>query len=201
MIFLRALGTAEIDTGTVTLTPSQEIVFAAALYLIVERGKPVSRNRIASLLWPRVAESARGHRLRQTIHQLKKLGMSIEADRDVLRLAENGAHSDIGSFSDKDYALCERRGFEFLPGYNPSFSEPFQDWVDTVRQREHSMLTETFFNARHTTVVLTSRNLPDLIQTLALHKRLWSSCPATARLFPMHFGIGSMRGAKRQTRL
>jgi DNA-binding SARP family transcriptional activator len=143
MVFLRALGTAEIDTGTVTITPSQEIVFAAALYLIVERGKPVSRNRIAALLWPRVAESVRAHRLRQTIHQLKKLGIAVNADRDVLRLAENGAESDISSFSEKDYPLCERRGFEFLPGYNPSFSEPFQDWVDTVRQREHSMLTHT----------------------------------------------------------
>jgi DNA-binding SARP family transcriptional activator len=146
MIFLRALGTAEIDAGTVTLTPSQEIVFAAALYLIVERGKPVSRNLLASLLWPRVAESARAHRLRQTIHQLKKFGIGIDADRDVLRLAENGAHSDIGSFSEKDFPVYEKRGFEFLRGYNPSFSEPFQDWVDTVRQHEHSTLTQTLLS-------------------------------------------------------
>jgi DNA-binding SARP family transcriptional activator/predicted XRE-type DNA-binding protein len=146
MIFLRALGTAEIDTGTVTLTPSQEIVFAAALYLIVERGKPVSRSRIASLLWPRVAESARAHRLRQTIHQLKKLGIAIDADRDVLRLAENGVQSDIGSFSDKDFPFFEKKGLEFLPGYNPSFSEPFQDWVDAARQREHSTLTQTLLS-------------------------------------------------------
>jgi DNA-binding SARP family transcriptional activator len=146
MIFLRALGTAEIDTRVATLTPSQEIVFAAALYLIVERGKPVSRNLIASLLWPRVPESARAHRLRQTILQLKKLGIAIHADRDVLRLKENDAQSDIGSFSDKDFPLCEKRGLEFLPGYNPSFSEPFQDWVDTVRQREHSMLTQTLLS-------------------------------------------------------
>jgi DNA-binding SARP family transcriptional activator len=146
MIFLRALGTAEIDTGTVTLTPSQEIVFAAALYLIVERGKPISRNLFASLLWPRVPDSARGHRLRQTILQLKKLGIAIDADRDVLRLEENGAQTDTGNFSDKDFPLCEKRGFEFLPGYNPSFSEPFQDWVDMVRQREHSMLTQTLLS-------------------------------------------------------
>jgi DNA-binding SARP family transcriptional activator len=146
MIFLRALGTAEIDTGTVVLTPSQEIVFAAALYLIVERGKPVSRNRLASLLWPTVAEAARGHRLRQAIHQLKKLGFAIDANRDVLQCPENGAQSDISSFSDKDFPLYEKRGFEFLPGYNPSFSEPFQDWVDAARQREHSTLTQTFLS-------------------------------------------------------
>src|SRR5258707_14635382 len=146
MIFLRALGTAEIDTGTVTLTPSQEIVFAAALYLIVERGKSVSRNLLASLLWPRIAESTRAHRLRQTIHQLKKLGIAIDADRDVIRLAENSAQSDISDFSDKDFPICEKRGFGFLPGYNPSFSGSFQDWVDTVRQREHSTLTQTLLS-------------------------------------------------------
>jgi len=65
MIVLRALGTAEIDTGVATLTPSQEIAFAAALYLILEGGKNVSRKRLASLLWPRVPEKARMHRLRQ----------------------------------------------------------------------------------------------------------------------------------------
>ena len=58
MIVLRALGNAEIETAVTTLTPSQEIVFAAALYLVLERGKRVSRARLASLLWPRVAEKA-----------------------------------------------------------------------------------------------------------------------------------------------
>jgi DNA-binding SARP family transcriptional activator len=146
MIFLRALGTAEIDTGVATLTPSQEIVFAAALYLVVERGRRVSRNLLASLLWPQVPDGARAHRLRQTILQLKKLGIPVHADRNVLLLAHDGAQSDISSFSDQDFHLCEKRGFEFLPGYNPSFSEPFQDWVDTVRQREHSMLTQTLLS-------------------------------------------------------
>jgi DNA-binding SARP family transcriptional activator len=146
MIFLRAIGKAEIDTGVATLTPSQEIVFAAALYLIVERGKKVSRNGLASLLWPRIAESARAHRLRQTILQLKKLGVVVDADRNVLQLAQNGAQSDISTFSDKDFPLYEQQGLEFLPGYNPSFSEPFQDWVDSLRQREHSTLTQTLLS-------------------------------------------------------
>ena len=55
MIELHSLGTAEINTGSTTITPSQTIVFAACLYLIMERGKPVSRATLASLLWPRAA--------------------------------------------------------------------------------------------------------------------------------------------------
>ncbi|MGH7602923.1 MAG: hypothetical protein ACRENK_02875, partial [Gemmatimonadaceae bacterium] len=77
MIVLRALGTAEIDTGVSTLTPSQEIVFAAALYLILERGKRVSRAHLAAMLWPGAPDQARAHRLRQTIFQLKKLGILV----------------------------------------------------------------------------------------------------------------------------
>ena len=84
VIVLRALGTAEIETPVTTLTPSQEIVFAAALYLILD-GKRVSRAQLASLLWPRVLEKRRAHRLRQTIFQLRRVGFDVAADRDSLR--------------------------------------------------------------------------------------------------------------------
>src|SRR6266404_5823914 len=143
MIVLRALGNAEIDTGVATLTPSQEIVFAAALYLILERGRRVSRPRLAALLWPSVADKARAHRLRQTILQLKKLGITVRADRDVLQLAKDGAQSDVDDFSDRVAIPSEKPGFmEFLPGYNPGFSEAYRDWVDMARQQAHSALTQ-----------------------------------------------------------
>src|SRR3982074_309197 len=109
MIVLRALGTAEIDTGVTTLTPSQEIVFAAALYLILERGKRVSRARLASLLWPRVPEKARTHRLRQTILQLKKLGIMVRADRDNMQVSQFDARSDIEDLSGPDAAQALRK--------------------------------------------------------------------------------------------
>jgi len=147
MIVLRALGNAEIDTGVATLTPSQEMVFAAALYLILERGKRVSRARLAVLLWPGVVDKARAHRLRQTILQLKKLGITVRADRDVLQLAKDGAQSDVDDFSERALILSEMPGFlEFLPGYNPGFSEEFRDWVDTVRQQAHSELTKALLS-------------------------------------------------------
>ena len=143
MIVLRALGTAEIDTGVTTLTPSQEIVFAAALYLILERGKRVSRARLASLLWPRVAEKARAHRLRQTILQLKKLGIMVRADRDNLQLSQFDARSDIEDLSAADPApVLKKESLEFLPGYNPRLSESFRDWVESKRGEVHSAATK-----------------------------------------------------------
>ena len=142
MIMLRALGNAEIDTGVATLTPSQEMVFAAALYLILERGKSVSRKRLASLLWPRVAEKARAHRLRQTILQLKKVGFIVTADRNNLGCSPATPRSDIaelaGTLAD---VLASHASLEFLPGYSPTFSEPFRDWVDGQREETHALVT------------------------------------------------------------
>ncbi len=142
MIVLRALGTAEIDTGVTTLTPSQEIVFAAALYLILERGKRVSRTRLASLLWPRVPEKARSHRLRQTILQLKKLGIMVWADRDNLQLSQYDARSDFDDLTGEDITdVGARESLEFLPGYNPRLSEALRDWVETKRGPVHAAST------------------------------------------------------------
>ena len=142
MIELRALGNAEIETGVTTLTPSQEIVFAAALYLVLERGKRVSRTRLASLLWPRVAEKPRAHRLRQTILQLKKLGIIVRADRDNLQLSQHDARSDIDGLLANEPDMPDGLGsLEFLPGYSPRASEPLRDWVDAKRSEVHATVT------------------------------------------------------------
>jgi DNA-binding SARP family transcriptional activator/tetratricopeptide (TPR) repeat protein len=143
MVMLRALGKAEIDTGVATLTPSQEMVFATALYLILERGKSVSRKRLAALLWPRVEEKPRAHRLRQTILQLKKVGFVVTADRDTLQCSPHDSASDIvtlSAASDSD-ALAAPASLEFLPGYNPTFSDAFRDWVDGHREETHALVT------------------------------------------------------------
>jgi DNA-binding SARP family transcriptional activator len=144
LIVLRALGNAEIETAVTTLTPSQEIVFAAALYLVLERGKRVSRARLASLLWPRVPEKARAHRLRQTILQLKKLGVTLKADRDSLQLSQHDARSDIDAPLLASANLST--GFasvEFLAGYAPRCSDAFRDWVDLKKQEIHGTIAST----------------------------------------------------------
>lgn len=142
MIVLRALGTAEIDTGVSKLTPSQEIVFAAALYLILERGKRVSRTQLAAMLWPQVPERARAHRLRQTIFQLKKLGIVVMADRDNVRLSQHDARSDVDDLATSDASgALTRDSLEFLPGYTPRLSEPLRDWVEAKRSDAHAAAT------------------------------------------------------------
>jgi len=138
MIELRALGAAEIRTDLTVITPSQEIVFAAALYLILERGTPVSRIHLASLLWPHGNDGSRRHRLRQTILQLKKLGFSCHADRTHIRLSKDAAISDSDHISNQ---VGTGTPLEFMPGYAPMCSEALRDWLDAKRRECHVELS------------------------------------------------------------
>jgi DNA-binding SARP family transcriptional activator len=194
MIVLRALGKAEIETSVTKITPSKEKAFAAALHLVLERGKRVSRARLATLLWPRVAEKVQAHRLRQTILQLKKLGIFVRADRDNLQLSQHDALSDVDELTQEHpRGLTTRDSLEFLPGYSPRFSEPFRDWIDSKRDEVHATAT------RH------------LITDLDIARRRadWPACDKIAKqccqLDPFnetavlaHAEATAMRGAKKE---
>ena len=194
MIVLRALGTAEIDTGVTTLTPSQEIVFAAALYLILERGKRVSRTRLASLLWPQVPEKARAHRLRQTILQLKKMGVMVRADRDSLQLSQYDARTDFDELARaQSDQLSAYESFEFMPGYCPTFAEPFGEWIDSQREQVHAVAT-----ARLVKALNNARQKGDWSTSdrLALHCRRLDPFNETAVL--AHAEVTAIRGSKKE---
>ena len=77
MLRLKSLGDALIEADEARLTPSAESVFAAALYLIVEAGRPVGREELTRLLWPGVSEARAQHGLRQALYRLKTLGATI----------------------------------------------------------------------------------------------------------------------------
>ena len=194
MIVLRALGTAEINTGVTTLTPSQEIVFAAALYLIIERGKSVSRARLASLLWPRVPEKPRGHRLRQTILQLKKLGIMVRADRDNLQVSQFEARSDIEDLTARDPAqLLRNESLEFLPGYSPRLSESLRDWVECKRDEVHA--TATILLVRELDRSRLQGNWPSVERAAA---KCLSLDPYNETAVLAQAEAAAMRGGKRQ---
>ena len=135
MIEFRAFGTGEIQTPLATITPSHSMVFAAAVYLILEHGRPVSRSRLASLLWPDISESLRSHRLRQTLLQMRKLGIPVDADRTKILLPYSKVRADLDALNDQGPILGS--SLEMLAGYNPGFSEDFADWLDSRRQTVH----------------------------------------------------------------
>jgi DNA-binding SARP family transcriptional activator/tetratricopeptide (TPR) repeat protein len=194
MVILRALGRAEIETGVTTITPSQEKAFAAALYLVLERGRRVSRTRLASLLWPQVAEKVRAHRLRQTILQLKKLGMVVRADRDNLQFSQHDAQSDLDELTQSHPGIIMRGGsLEFLPGYSPRFSEPFRDWVDSKRDEIHATAT------RHLIIHLdVARSRADWIACDKIANQCCQLDPFNETAVLAHAEATAMRGAKKE---
>jgi DNA-binding SARP family transcriptional activator/tetratricopeptide (TPR) repeat protein len=194
MIVLRALGNAEIDTGVATLTPSQEMVFAAALYLILERGKSVSRKLLASLLWPLVAEKARAHRLRQTILQLKKVGFIVTADRNNLQCSPRDPNSDIAELAGTGAdALATNASLEFLPGYSPAFSDAFRDWVDGQREETHALVTR-----RLVTELNTARTKGDWLTCDKFARQCLKLDPFNESAVLAQAEASAMRGAKTQ---
>jgi DNA-binding SARP family transcriptional activator/tetratricopeptide (TPR) repeat protein len=194
MIVLRALGIAEIETAVTTLTPSQEIVFAAALYLVLERGRRVSRAALASLLWPHVAERTRAHRLRQTILQLKKLGVIVCADRDNLQLLQHDAQSDVDELSADDAPpQLKHESLGFLPGYSPTFSEVFRDWVDARREETHALVTK-----RLVTELNTARSKGDWLTCDRFARQCLKLDPFNESAVLAQAEASAMRGAKTQ---
>lgn len=144
MIELHALGRAEILTGSAKITPSQEIIFAAALYLILEGDKPINRARLALLFWGDVPRAVRSHRLRQTLLQLKRVGLPLQTSRETVEIPQNVVRTDLDHFVESfEPSLAWANTLEFLPGYEPEFSPQFADWLDIARERAHARIIET----------------------------------------------------------
>jgi DNA-binding SARP family transcriptional activator/tetratricopeptide (TPR) repeat protein len=193
MITLRALGTAEIETPIRTLTPSQEIVFATALYVLLMRPKSVSRRRLTELLWPRVPAKRRAQRLRQTILQLKKAGFAVTNDRNALRCPAHGVFTDFDDLSEHHGSTVgDRPSLEFLPGYCPDFSADFQDWVENQRDKFHALATKALVDE-----LSVARTEGDWVVCDRLARRCRELDPFNETAVLAQAEASAMRGAKK----
>jgi DNA-binding SARP family transcriptional activator/tetratricopeptide (TPR) repeat protein len=144
VVRLRVLGEASISMPLARIDPSAEIIFAATLYLIVERGDPVSRRTIQALLWPSASDSVASHRLRQTLLKLRRLGFPIDLkNKGNISVAAEAVSVDFEEF------LAARKGVDFrsndalvmLPAYEPRFSAPYLEWIDALKAKVNASMT------------------------------------------------------------
>jgi DNA-binding SARP family transcriptional activator len=153
-ISLHALGDACITTPLTKIEPSAEILFAATLYLIVERREPASRRAIQAILWPGAPDRIAAHRMRQTLLKLRQLGVPIELNgKGKIVLVAESVSVDYEEF------LAARKGVErtsndalvMLPAYEPRFSEPFLEWLDAQKSEVNAQMTRVMLGiiARH----------------------------------------------------
>jgi DNA-binding SARP family transcriptional activator/tetratricopeptide (TPR) repeat protein len=124
VIQLYTYGDALIHVGPTKVRPSSPMVFAALLYLSVERGRRVPRQFLQKLLFADGESNKGSHSLRQLLYKLRRLGVPLSADAsDVC----------IPAHLVQDTQLTDLRHGGVLPGYTPAVTEAFAKWVEAYR--------------------------------------------------------------------
>jgi DNA-binding SARP family transcriptional activator len=146
MLRLKSLGQTLIEVDGARLTPVAETLFAIALYLVMEAGKPVGRDELARLIWPNVSETRAQHGLRQVLYKLKSIGAEIETNRTSVALRPRSFEADYTQLLTPQQptaleALSDKMAGPFLPGYDPHFSKAFAIWVERRRDFVQSAMT------------------------------------------------------------
>lgn len=156
MIRLHSLGQCTIEVGDSRLTPSAETLFAAALYLVLEGGRPIERREIIEVIWAGVTDRKANQCLRQTLYKLNSMGAALRCSRTHVMLPRRSVQSDCAALVDAgERAELERLADTipgaFLPGYMPRFSVPYVEWLERQRDLVTSALRRalvTGMNAR-----------------------------------------------------
>jgi DNA-binding SARP family transcriptional activator len=136
LVRLRSLGQCAFDVGPVQITHDAKMRFAMLLFLAIERGKQIPRSALADMLWPGVATHRARHSLRHLTYVLRTLGIPVADGASLVELPVECVDLDYESALATD-AVPDEGYPEFLPGYAPTFSSAFSEWVDAQRSHVH----------------------------------------------------------------
>lgn len=143
MVTLRALGESVIEIGDVRIGPDAEIIFALLTYLIIERGRPVSRGELVELFWAGQEDGKARHCLRQAIYKLRRMGVPIATRPDGYLLPTNAATVDIDSVGEVNNKLFSNGGnstLDVLPTPPVATSTPYRKWLEQFRERSGAIV-------------------------------------------------------------
>jgi DNA-binding SARP family transcriptional activator/TolB-like protein len=123
---------------------------ALLAYLAIERGRPQSRDHLATLLWARTGEERARHNLRQALSKIRTLCPDlIECPGDRIALNASVCLVDATTFqelvrsddlNDLHLALELYRG-DMLEGYSAREPE-YQEWLELARGRLRKQAVE-----------------------------------------------------------
>src|SRR5471030_639812 len=118
-IHVRLLGAPSIATPVGPVSPAKPLVFAAALYLALNRGRAVRREELATLLWPDADDAKRSERTRWLVRQLKVAGLGLEGGTPEISLATSDVRLDVDALLNAPSATDALAlvGVDVLSGY------------------------------------------------------------------------------------
>lgn len=136
MIRLNTLGESLLEIDAHRIGPAHDLMFALMLVLCVERPRRVARTFLRDLFWPDADEQRASHCLRQNVYKLRRLGAPIDSRPGDIGISRALVTVDYEErLTRTDYALDESAsGWSFLPGYAPTISDPFSEWVERLRE-------------------------------------------------------------------
>jgi predicted ATPase/DNA-binding SARP family transcriptional activator len=137
---LRVLGEPRALAGGVEVLARRRKELALLAYLAASR-RPVTRERLATLLWGDRRDERARHSLRQTLHRLTTaLPGALEVTPDRVAVAADGLAYDAAAFEADvsagrwEDALARWRG-ELLAGCDDAGGDEFQAWLAAERAR------------------------------------------------------------------
>jgi DNA-binding SARP family transcriptional activator len=140
VLVLRALtfGQCAFETPVARIAPDSEVHFGLLLSIVSAPADGVARDEVVSRLWPRAAGEDGRHCLRQAMYRLRQLGVSVQLNAGRIVLHDARSALDVHSllYGTPTQAELVRLGaMSFLPSYEPSLGEPFDHWLETLRER------------------------------------------------------------------
>ena len=136
MIYLHTLGDTLMRIDEREIRPTSPMLFAALLYLGMERGRRVPRAALQELLFPNADERSGAHSLRQLLYKLRQLGAPIEAEGDTISIPAKFVSDDsVGEFGLTNGHAQEASKYArgLLPDYSPGLSDRYDEWLEHQR--------------------------------------------------------------------
>lgn len=132
----------------------------ALLYYVALAGKPVGRDRLTALLWPKMKPKAAKHNLRTTLNTLKQLldpyleittrtvafhsDMPVSSDVKQLRMRLELAIAEEDAKALLDAVMLYQG--EFLQGFHLRNADSFEEWLLQQREQWHLTIIQALEN-------------------------------------------------------
>jgi TolB-like protein len=204
-IELNVLGRLEIRTEGEPVALRARKARALLAYLAVESGRPVTRERLATLLWGGTRDERARHNLRQALSKIRQTcgsivlsdGETVDIDRaactiDVVEFERLANSDDPETISN---CLDLYRG-DLLDGLQPRESE-FEDWLRDARERLRGLACDTI--DRLTGMLVVRKKNGEAMALLGRRLAMDPACePAHRKLMELLAGSGRRSDALRQ---